>query len=94
MGGAISDLVRPLTTWAFVAAIIYMAVMQQDDTARAATVNLGIAVVSFWFGQRTAEKAAEALAGTGPGTGPTTVTSGGPTTVINPPPAAPTPNAP
>lgn len=66
----IDALVRPFTTWAFVAAIIYMAVVQVDETARAAAVNLGIAVVSFWFGQRTSDKAIAALTtGTGTGTG-------------------------
>lgn len=87
---AIEGLVRPFTTWAFVAAIVYMAVVQNDETARAAAVNLGIAVVSFWFGQRQADKAIAALTSPGTGTGATTVTGGGPT-IVNNPPAVPTP---
>ena len=55
----VNGLVRPLVTAALVATIIYMAVVLNDTASRAAVVTLGVSIASFWFGQRTGEKAAE-----------------------------------
>jgi hypothetical protein len=56
----IDGLVRPLVTVGLVAALVYMAVVQSDENARAAALTLGTSVVSFWFGTRQADKAADA----------------------------------
>ncbi len=59
-GKLIDGLVRPIVTISFVAAILYLGIMQHVTEAVGAIINLGIAVVSFWFGTRTADKAADA----------------------------------
>jgi hypothetical protein len=56
----IDGLVRPAVTGGLVAAIVYLGVVQGSDEAVSTILNLGIAVVSFWFGTRTADKAADA----------------------------------
>lgn len=61
LGKFIDGLVRPSVTTGFVAAIIYMALVQALPEAQSTVNNLGIAVVSFWFGTRTADKQADAV---------------------------------